>query len=170
MTAQPSFCDTNPYHIPQLYVEGLSSDEYLVEENGVLRRSKECPENAKCYGKAIYGVIVDEIIDLLAKKAKKSFVVVLPPDYNRGLLVEKGSYLEPLPVEGVRTFVSTCEGEKIAVDTIVGVTATGKREIRKIRSHVEGIVVYVYSSPETRPEKNIVFIAPEESVKYVQIR
>ena len=162
-------CEENPYYIPQLYVEGAKSREYLVEKSDKLfTRVKEC-STKPCYGKVIYGSTLEDIIDILSKRVVKSFIVVLPPDYRRGLLVKQGSIVEPIPVEGVRTQVAVCEGEKISVGGDVGFVATSKREFRRIKSHVSGLVVYIYSSPESRPERNIVFIAPEESVENVRI-
>ncbi len=162
-------CERSPYYIPRLYVEGLPGDEYLVLEDGSARRSRECPEGARCFGKATYGVLLDEIIDIVEKKARRSFIVVLPPDYTQGLLVEKGSHVEPIPMEGVRVAFEICEGSRVDVDSTLGFVATRKREVRHIRSHVPGVVVYIYSSPYSRPDRNIVMVVPEEEVRRVHV-
>jgi hypothetical protein len=168
VASQESSCARSPYHIPQLYVEGLEGEEYLVLEDGEARRSREC-SGGRCFGKAIYGTLLDEIVDLVSKKALRSFIVVLPPDYREALLVEKGAHLEPVPLEGVRVAFEICEGSRVSVDSTLGFVATRKREVRHIRSHVEGIVVYIYSSPYSRPDRNIVLIAPEEAVRRVRV-
>ncbi len=170
MSTAESPCAKNPYHVPRLYVEGLEGDEYLELVNGVARlRRGGCTGGGRCFAKAIYGTLLDEIVDIVGKKALRSFIVVLPPDYRVGLLVEKGAHLEPVPLEGIRVAFEICEGSRVAVDDTLGFIATRKREVRHIRSHVEGVVVYIYSSPYSRPDRNIVLIAPEEEVKRVRV-
>jgi len=165
------FCEKNPYLIPQLYIKDLSSEEYLVKTgSNTYKRSKNCAEGRECYGKSIYGIALDEVVDLVSKRARRAFVVVLPPQYKLGILIKENSYIEPIPVEGMRTHVAVCEGSKIDVGDTIGYTSTRKHEFRRVKSHVSGVVVYVYSSPESRPEKNIIFIAPKEAVSLVSIQ
>jgi hypothetical protein len=164
-------CHGNPYLIPQLYVENLESNVALELRDGEARLVRGgCNAGARCFGKAIYGVLLEEIADLVGKKARRAFIVVLPPDYTEGLLVEAGTYLEPIPLEGMRVVVEACEGEKVKPGSTLGFIATRKLEVRHIRSHVEGVVVYIYSDPEAPPDRNIVFIAREEDVKHVRVR
>jgi len=163
-----SRCARSPYHVPRLYVEGLRSDEYLELEDGAARRVERCAA-PRCFGKAIYGSVLDEIVDLLSKKARRGFIVVLPPDYREALLVEKDTQLEPIPMEGARVAFEICEGDRVSVDDTLGFVATRKREVRHVRSHVEGLVVYIYSSPYSRPDRNIVLLAPEEAVRRVRV-
>jgi len=167
--AETAPCTSTPYHVPRLYVEGLESDEYLVLENGRARVVRGACGGGRCLGKAIYGTVLDELVDIIEKKAKRSFVVALPPDYREGLFVEKGTHLEPIPLEGVRVAFEICEGSRVSIDDTLGFVATRKREVRHIRSHVDGVVVYIYSSPHSRPDRNIVLIAPREEVRRVRI-
>ena len=163
--------ERNPYLIPSLYVEGMASiDGYLEligEEASVVDR---CSGVGRCFGKRIYGVELESIVDLLGKKAVRSFIVVLPEPGGGGLLVEKGTHLEPIPVEGLKTSVVVCEGVEVDVEDTLGYVFTRKGEVRRIRTHVPGVVVYIYSSPEGPPDQNIVLIAPKEAVKRVKIR
>jgi hypothetical protein len=170
VTKQIEECHKSPYLIPQLFIEGLESDEFLVLEGNTAKRARACPQDARCFGKAIYGVELDGIVDIVAKKCTGSFIVVLPPDYKRGLLVEAGSHLEPIPLEGMRVALEVCEGSKVGVEDTLGFVATRKFEVRHIRSHVEGVIVYIYSSPESGPDRNIVLVAPEEVVKRIEIQ
>ncbi len=162
-------CDYSPYLLPRLYVEDLESNEYLVPHNSVLRSLKECLVRP-CYGKAVYGVLLDEIVDIVAKKTIRSFVVVLPPNYTEALVVPRDAMVEPIPVEGMRTTIVVCEGSKVKVGDTIGYVVTRKYELRHIRSHVKGIVVYIYSSPESKPDRNIVFVAPEEAIHRVGVQ
>ncbi len=160
----------NPYITPRLYIEGLESNEYLVEvEPGVFRRSAECPEGRRCFGKTVYGVTLDEIMDLLGKRVKRSFIVEPGEPRGEAILVEAGAHAEPIPVEGSRTVIEVFEGDKVSAGDVVGLVVTRKYELRKIRSHVDGVVVYIYSSPTGPPDENIVFISPDEHVKKVRI-
>ena len=77
--------------------------------------------------------------------------------------------MEPIPLDGIRVALEACEGDRVEPGSTLGFVVTGKREVRHIRSHVGGVVVYIYSSPYSRPERNIVFIAPPDSVKEVEI-
>ncbi len=161
----------NPYLTPRLYIEGLESHEYLVEEEpGVFRRSGECPEGRRCFGKATYGVVLDEILDLLEKRVKRAFIVEPGDREGEGLLVEEGVHAEPIPVSGSRTVIEVLEGDEVKRGDVVGLVVTRKYELRKIRSHVEGTVVYIYYSPEGPPDENIVFIMPSDAVKRVKIK
>ena len=169
MSTAESPCSRSPYHIPRLYVEGLESDEYLELVGDEARPVKRCSGAGRCFGKAIYGTLLDEIIDIVGKKATRSFIVVLPPEYREGLLVEKGTHVEPIPLEGIRVAFEVCEGSRIDVDSTLGFVATRKREVRHIRSHVPGVVVYIYSSPYSRPDRNIVMVVPEEAVRRVRV-
>ncbi|HIQ23757.1 MAG TPA: DUF2118 domain-containing protein [Pyrodictium delaneyi] len=170
MAEQTPECHKSPYLIPQLFIEGLESDEYLVLEGTKARRAEACPHGLRCFGKAIYGVELDSIVDIVAKRCTRSFIVVLPPDYRRGFLIEAGSYLEPIPLEGMRVALEVCEGSKVGVEDTLGFVATRKFEVRHIRSHVEGIIVYIYSSPESGPDRNIVLVAPEEVIEKIEIQ
>ncbi len=161
-------CTGSPYLIPRLYVEGMQSDEYLILLDSVARVSGSCT-GGRCFGKAIYGVVLDDIVDIVAKRSVRSFIVVPPPDYKEGLLVEAGSHLEPIPVEGVRTSFEVCEGSEVKRDDTVAFASTRKQEVRRIISHVDGVVVYIYSSPVGGVERSIVFIAPKEVVRRVRI-
>ncbi len=160
----------NPYITPRLYIEGLESSEYLVEvEPGVYRRSSKCSEGRRCFGKTVYGVALDEIMDLLEKRVRRSFIVEPGEPQGEALLVEAGAHAEPIPVQGSRTVIEVLEGEQVATGDVIGLVVTRKYELRKIRSHVDGIVVYIYSSPTGPPDENIVFISPDEHVKKVRI-
>ncbi|RUM47260.1 MAG: DUF2118 domain-containing protein [Hyperthermus sp.] len=164
-----SSCLQHPYMIPRLYVEGVKSSEYLVAYNhDYLEAAGTCPAKAKCYGKVIYGSY-NGIYDLIEKKAVRSFIVVFPPAYSEGIVVEEGTHLEPIPVEGVRVALEVCEGKSVSIGDTIALVATRKREVRRIRSHVDGIVVYVYSSPTGGIERDIVFIAPREAVRNVRV-
>ena len=161
----------NPYATPRLYIEGLESHEYLVEEGeGVYTRSDRCPEGRRCFGKAVYGVVLDDILDLLEKRVKRAFIVEPGDRPGEGLLVEEGVHAEPIPVYGSRTVIEVLEGDEVRKGDVVGLVVTRKYELRKIRTHFEGTVVYIYSSPESPPDENIVFIMPTESVKRVRIK
>jgi len=159
------------YAIPRLYIKGARSDEeYLVEKGGdVYERSRSCPEASRCFGKVIYGVELESIIDLVGKRVARSFIVEYPDKPGEGLLVPEGVYVEPIPVYGRRAVVEVREGEEVRQGQVIGTVLTGKYEVRRVRSHVEGIVVYIYSSPLGPPDENIVVIVPRESVKRVKI-
>ena len=163
-------CSYSPYLVPRLYVGGLESDEYLVPEDGDLRVSRSC-EGSRCYGRAIYGTLLEELVDLVAKRVVRPFVVVLPPDYVKALVVEEGATLEPIPVEGMRTIIDVCEGARVREGDVLAYIVTRKYELRKVRSHLEGLVVYIYSSPESRPDRNVIFVAPGgEGVREARVR
>ncbi len=160
----------NPYLTPRLYVEGFESNEYLVEqEPGVFVVSRECKPGSRCFGKALYGVLLEELVDLVEKRVKRSFIVEPGDSKGEAFLVEEGSYIEPIPVSGSRAVLEVLEGDKVEEGNVLGIVVTRKYELRKIRSHVKGIVVYIYSAPTGPPDENIVFISPEESVKKVRI-
>jgi len=163
--------ERNPYLIPSLYVEGMPSvDGYLELVNEEASLVEKCSGVGRCFGKRIYGVELESIVDLVGKKAVKSFIVV-PPELNEeGFLIEKDTYIELIPIEGLKTSVVVCEGVEVDVEDTLGYVFTRKGEIRRIRTHVPGIVVYIYSSPEGPPDQNIVFIAPKEAVKRVRVR
>ncbi len=162
-------CPTNPYLIPKLYIEGMTSDTYLNLVGEEAFEARSCKPEARCFGKTVYGVVLEEFIDLVEKKAKKSFIVV-PPETDVGMLVEKGSYVEPIPVEGIRSSIEVCEGLEVSEGSVLAYVLTGKMEARTIRSHVSGVVVYIYSNPASRIEENVVVIAPKEVVKIVRLR
>ena len=164
-------CVKSPYAIPQLYVEDVVSDIFLEIRDGVGEVTSRCSneKDAICLGKQVYGSTID-FIDLIEKRVTKSFVVVLPPEYNTGLFVQRGSAVEPIPVEGIRVALEVCEGVKVKKWDTLGVVLTRKREMRRIKTHVAGIVVYIYSSPIGEREEDIVIIAPEEVVKYIKIQ
>ncbi|BEP18510.1 hypothetical protein PYJP_18620 [Pyrofollis japonicus] len=165
-----SYCEKHPYHIPRLYVEGVESTEYLMLTNEMEAKVvRECSKEQHCFGKIIYGSAID-FIDLVEKRVKKGFVVLLPPGYDKGVFVPKDAPIEPIPVEGIRASIEVCEGEKLKKWDTIGFVLTGKHEMRRIKTHVEGIVVYIYSAPEGTYEKNIVFVSPREVVKYIRVR
>ncbi len=164
-------CVKSPYAVPQLYVEGVVSDVFLEIKDDIGKVTSRCSneKDAICLGKQVYGSTID-FIDLVEKRVTKSFIVVLPPEYNTGLFVRRGSAVEPIPVEGIRVALEVCEGVKVKKWDTLGVVLTRKREMRRIKTHVAGIVVYIYSSPIGEREEDIVIIAPEEVVKYIKIQ
>lgn len=164
-------CIKSPYAVPQLYVEGVVSDVFLEIRGDVGEVTTRCSNERGtiCLGKQVYGSTID-FIDLVEKRVTKSFVVVLPPEYSTGLLIQRGSTVEPIPVEGVRVALEVCEGVKVKKWDTLGVVLTRKREMRRIKTHVAGIVVYIYSSPIGEREEDILIIAPEEVVKHIRIQ
>ena len=164
-------CKENPYYIPQLFIKDITSSEYLVldENRARARRARECKEGSECFGKTVYGVVLDEIIDIVEKSVVKSFIVVLPPQYTKALFLKEGSHVEPIPLEGVRVSLEVCEGDKVDKNSTIGYVSTRKWEFRHIRSHVEGVVVYIHYSPYGGVERNIVFIAPEKEVTLIDV-
>lgn len=164
-------CLDSPYAIPQLYVEGEESDTYLVIEGDEAWVTKQClkSENSVCLGKRIYGSSMD-FIDLVEKRVVRGFAILLPIDYANGLYVPRGSPIEPIPVEGIRVSLEICEGVKVKRWDTIGYVLTRKREMRRVKTHVPGIVVYIYSSPTGEREEDIVFIAPEEVVHNIRVR
>jgi hypothetical protein len=164
-----SECKPNPYLVPRLYVKGLKSSEYLVPiDSGQLRLDRSC--RGECYGKAIYGTLLEELVDLVSKRVIRSFIVVLPPDYERALVVDEGKPVEPIPVEGMRTIIDVCEGARVKEGDVLAYIVTRKYELRKVRSHVSGVVVYIYSSPESHPDRNVILVAGEDHVREARIR
>ncbi len=161
----------NPYIIPRLYIRGVrEAEEYLVERSkGVFERRKSCSDASKCYGKVIYGTEIDSIIDLVGKRVLRSFIVEVPGEEGEALLIPEGVHVEPIPVYGRRVVMEVREGEEVKTGRVLGVVLTGKYEVRKIRSHVDGLVVYIYSSPLGPPDENIVVIVPRENVRRVKI-
>jgi hypothetical protein len=166
--ANPGLCRENPYYIPQLYVESLRSAEgYLVVEGAIARRVDSC--EGECFGKAIYGSLLEEFVDLVGGEVIRSFVVVLPPDYREGILVPKGARVTPVPVEGARVSIEVCEGQKVRQGDTLAYALTRKMELRHIRSHVDGVVVYIYSPPDVKISTHILLIAEEGVVKVVKV-
>ncbi len=163
-------CSYSPYLIPRLYVRGLESDDHIIVEDGFFRYAGRVCSGDRCYGKTVYGTLLEELVDLVSKRVVRSFAVVLPPRYDEALVVDEGSEIEPIPVEGVRTVIEVCEGSKVKAGDVLALIVTRKYEVRKVRSHVEGVVVYIYSSPEAKPDRNIVFIAGEDVVRKARLQ
>ena len=163
-------CGYSPYLTPRLYVRGLESDDYIVVEGDRFRRvGGEC-RGGGCYGRAIYGTLLEELVDLVAKRVVRGFAVVLPPSYEEALVLDEGAQVEPIPVEGMRTVIQVCEGSRVREGDVLALVVTRKYEVRKVRSHVPGVVVYIYSSPEARPDRNIVFVAGESVVRRARLQ
>lgn len=164
-------CLDSPYVVLQLYVEEEESDTYLQVEGDEGRITNQCMQGANivCLGKRIYGSTID-FINLVEKRVTRGFAIVLPPDYANGLYIPRGSPIEPIPVEGVRVSLEVCEGVKVKKWDTIGYVLTRKREMRRVKAHVSGIVVYVYSSPVGEREEDIVIIAPEEVVRHIRVR
>ncbi|NPA04683.1 MAG: DUF2118 domain-containing protein [Crenarchaeota archaeon] len=153
------YCWSSPYLQPKLYVEGLETvDGYALVKDDVIECSDACPSGAECLAKRIYGSELDSIVDLVAKKAVRRFAVLLPD--GRSIMVEKGATLEPIPLNGFRIHLEVCEGDEVDNEDVIGYVLTGKGETRTIRSHVKGLVAYIYASPQGPPDEYIVFIAP----------
>ncbi len=170
-------CYTQPYNIPRLFIENtraVTSDEYLIlnlaEKKAILTEDKKLGRLGKIFSKTLYGVLLDEIIDLVSQKVVKDFVVVIPPNYRRGLYVPRTSKITPIPMEGLRVVLEICEGVEVDKEETIGYIVTKKGEIRHIRSHISGIISYIYSDPASTLDKYIVFISPKKEVEVVEVQ
>jgi|GEM_PF-5888487 len=169
-------CYINPYSIPRLFVEdtGIADNEYLVldpsENKATLVKNKAPKKYEKVFSKVLYGSLLGEIIDTVAQRVVRDFIVVMPPSYKRGLYVPKQSKIVPIPMEGFRVSLEICEGMEISKGETIGYIVTKKGEIRHIRSHVYGVISYIYSDPASTLDKYIVFISPKEEVRFIEIR
>lgn len=114
----------------------------------------------KCYTKTndvVKSVQCHELVNVLLSQQRPDILVC---DEVTGKCVEVSSSDELVVTElsGSEVFVSVKEGDRVKRGDKLGYVITGKREVRSLRSDVEGFVVLVYEVPTSRPSKILVFI------------
>jgi len=160
------------YEFPEVYVEGVSGDYYIVYSNGVYSFSSE-PVGEKYYGHILYEDIIREAIDLVKAVSTREFIVV--PRYKRegdleALRVSRDARLCIMEVAGVQPIVFLSEGDIVEEGDKIAYIITGKSEVRVYKSLCSGIVVLVVNITWEKPEKYIVVVVKQDDVRRIIIK
>ncbi|ABN69924.1 conserved hypothetical protein [Staphylothermus marinus F1] len=166
------------YRYPEVFVEGVESDKYVLEinEHYILVLTKEDLEKYVNY-KRVFGHIIYEhiinYIDLVKPATKKAFIVI--PEYSgekemNGFLIDENKKLCLIEVKGIQPYVFPREGDEIEERDKVAYIITGKGEVRTIRSPCKGVVLLVINFPWEKPEKYVLAVVNKNDIREITIR
>ncbi len=160
------------YEFPEVYVEGIKSDYYIVEtSNGKYRFSKE--PVGRFFGHIIYEDVVDKALDLVEAIFKRT-VIVVPKFRDKGdldaFLVEKGTKNCLVEVKSIHPYVFVKEGDKVDLHDKIAYMVTGKGEVRVYKSPCKGLVLLVVNFPWEKPERYLIVVVGENDVRRIKIK
>ncbi len=160
------------YEFPEVYVEGVKGDYYIVKINREYHFAKN-PIGEEYYGHIIYEDVIDKALDLIEAKFTRSVIVV--PRYRRaesvnGLLFPKDTRICFMEIKGVQPILFIREGDEISKREKIAYIITGKGEVRVYKSLCEGIVALVVNLPWEKPEKYIVAVVSKNDAREIVIR
>ena len=158
--AVSSKCIEDPGGLAKRYCRAGSEDNLVIRPG--------CDYNCSdCYIEVPYEEAGSIIID--SSGAIKCSFIIMWKGSEEYLLVERGVSAYIIEIEGHRVYGVASEGDKIARGDRIAYIATGKGEVRLVRSGFEGVVVYVAQKPESKPEKLLFIVIGGENVRRARI-
>ncbi len=154
------------YVFPRLFVEGFEGEEYAIVEGDTVKFSKEKKEGA--LGKVPYEIPLEEIVDLVDEKMKRTILIHLPKK-GEALLLKEGTPIKILKASHVKVGMVVNEGDEVSVGDSYAYGLTNKGEVRNLRSLHEGTVVMVHWEPRGDKDVYHVILAPKEKVLRLKV-
>lgn len=158
MTRQPLDYKPSDYLFPELYVKNHTGRECaeIDLENMAYRAS---PQGEYC--KTVYESGWNLILDLEGSKASKSFIVTIPWNDHKAVMVEEGAKLHLVEVKGVEVYIVSREGALVEEKSILAYAVSRKGETKTRRAGVKGIIAYIAWEPGSMPPRYIFAIAED---------
>lgn len=160
------------YEFPEVFVEGVEGDYYIVYRNGEYFFSKT-PVGEKYYGHILYEDVVDKALDLVEALVKKTIIVIprfKPTGDLEAILVEEGVKTCLMEVKGFEPIVFVREGDEVEEKDKVAYVITGKSEVRVYKSVCSGIVTLVINFPWEKPERYVLVVVNRDDVRRIVIK
>ncbi|OYT39478.1 MAG: hypothetical protein B6U89_04055 [Desulfurococcales archaeon ex4484_58] len=164
----------NEYAFPEVFVENIESDKYVLEldENTyVLVKKRENYSYRRFFGHIIYEHIL-EYINLTKPLIERSFIVIkkYTGGEMNGMLIEKNITPCLAEVSGIYPYILVSEGEKISNKDKIAYIITNKGEIRTIKSPCDGFIALIINITWEKPEKYILVVVKENEFRRITIR
>lgn len=160
------------YEFPEVYVEGVESNYYIVETSSGEYYFSRKPIG-RFFGHIVYEDVVDKAIDLVEAVFKKAVIVV--PRYRvkgelEAYLVEKNTRNCLIEVKSIHPYVLVREGDKIDLHDKIAYMVTGKGEVRVYKSPCKGLVLLVVNFPWEKPERYLIVVVGENDIRRIRIK
>ncbi len=160
------------YEYPEVYVEDVDGDCYIVFDGVEYRFSSE-KKGVKSYGHILYEDVIDKAIDLVNGKTTREIIVI--PRFKKSqeieaLYVDKGVNICLMEIKAYQPYVFVSEGDVVEERDKIAYMVTGKGEVRVYKSVCRGIVFLVVNIPWERPEKYILVVVNEDDVRRITIK
>jgi len=161
------------YYYPEVFVEGVESDLYIVEtKNGeyVLTKNRDVFNHSRFFGHIIYENVL-EYIDLLNATISRGIIVIKEFGKNvmEGLLAEKNTRVCIVEIQGHRPIVFVNEGDEINEHDELAYTISRKGVIRSIKSPCSGVILLVVNITWEKPEKYILVVVNRDEYRSITI-
>ncbi|MDM7275072.1 MAG: DUF2118 domain-containing protein [Thermoprotei archaeon] len=156
MRGQPLDYKPSDYLFPELYVKGYGGGE-CVEVDLESMVYQASPQGGYC--KVIYESGWSLILDLEGAKASRSFIVTIPWNGYKAVMVEEGAKLNLIEVRGVEVYIVSREGGMVGERSVLAYAVSRKGETRTRRAGVKGIVAYIAWEPGSVPPRYVFAIA-----------
>ncbi len=160
------------YEFPEVFVEGVEGDYYIVYKDGEYFFSKT-PGGEKYYGHILYEDVVEKAVDLVEAKMKKSIIVIpkfRPSGELEAILVEEGTSICLMEIKGADPIVFVSEGDEVEERDKIAYIITGKGEVRVYKSVCSGIVTLVINFPWERPERYILVVVSKDDARRIIVK
>lgn len=125
-----------------------------------LLASPEVYSQPKCYVKTHDGVesIQCHVLAELLLSPQRPTVTVCDGAANKCVEVSSSDKLAIIEISGSEIFVNVKECDYVKRGSKLAYIITNKREVRSLRSDLDGFVVLVHEVPASRPSRILVFI------------
>ncbi len=164
------------YSFPEVYVEDIESDKYIVLLNGeyILTSDKEkISASSRRYGHILYENVVEKAIDLTTPLITRE-VIVIPhytgEEYMKAYIIPRNTKPCLIEVKGYSPYVFVDELDEVDEKSKIAYIVTGKNEVRTIRSPCRGVVVLVVNFPWEKPERYIIVVVGRDELREITIR
>ncbi len=156
MRRQPLEYKPSDYFFPELYVKGYKGGECVrVDVESMTYQASPTGE----YCKAIYETGWNLILDFEGARASKSFIVTIPWDEHKAVMVEEGAKLQFIEARGVEVYIVSREGSLVDEKSVLAYVVSRKGETRTRRAGVKGIIAYIAWEPGSVPPRYVFAIA-----------
>ncbi len=147
------------YSFPRAFIQGEQDSWYLSPAGecfNLVQGSGEC-------GEVIYEEVLSKAFDLASSTLFKDLCILT----RKGVVLVAAERTKVVlqEISGLRIVLEAEEGDTVKEGDVIAYTLTSKGETRIHRSMASGIILYIGCPPGSQPEKCIVVVADEGSIR-----
>lgn len=162
------------YFYPELYVENIFSNKIIVETgNGdfIKITVQKPPVNLRFYGYVLYEDVVN-YLDLPGSQLRRDVIVLYDKDNGlyRGIYLSRNVKLRLIEIRGYEPVILVREGDFVTKNSSIAYIVTKKREVRNIKSSIDGYVVLIVEIFWEKPERYVLAVVDKNEFRQIAVR
>ncbi len=162
------------YFYPELYVENIFSNKIIVETgNGdfIKITVQKPPVNLRFYGYVLYEDVFN-YLDLPGSQLCRDVIVLYDKDNGlyRGIYLSRNVKLRLIEIRGYEPVILVREGDFVTKNSSIAYIVTKKREVRNIKSSIDGYVVLIVEIFWEKPERYVLAVVDKNEFRQIAVR